>query len=255
MSKPTTAAPPVVRPAPLPDLLVRPPLVDPRSKLIALIVVNALVYGSAGQAESLVLAVVTAAALLATLPWRAGLGWLAAFAVMEILSFGVPLVWVGELPGLLAVLGYWGARMMVSIGLAVAVLASTQPAHLRAALAAWRVPGVVAVPLTVMVRFFPVAWAELGTIRDTMQIRGVDPGWVGWVRHPIRSAEYLLVPFLTSATRIADDLSASAVVRGLGAPNRPTSVVALRWGWVDAAILAGVVILIGWAAGGTVAGR
>ena len=231
----------------LPQLMTRPPRIDPRTKLVALLVVNVLAYGRVPQTMVFVLAAVTIACLSAVLPARAGIGWLVAFAAMAWLWLALPRVWTGVVPGLLTVVGYWGTRMMVSIGMAVAVLMSTQPAHLRAALAAWRVPSVLAVPITVLFRFFPIAWGELTAIREAMQVRGIDPGWRGWLTHPLRSAEYLLVPFLASSSRVADDLSASAVVRGLGAPTRPTSAIPLRWGLADVGIAAALAGIIAWA--------
>lgn len=59
--------------------------------------------------------------------------------------------------------------------------------------------------------------------------------------HPLRTIEYLLVPMLASCSRIADDLAASALVRGLGAATRPTPLGVVRFGWRDA--IAGVALL------------
>ena len=74
-------------------------------------------------------------------------------------------------------------------------------------------------------------------------MRGVDLGIRGVVRHPLVIAERFLVPLLSSIARVADDLAASSVVRGLGGPTRPTSLTRLRasaWDVVALVCVAGV---------------
>ncbi|VEG29970.1 hypothetical protein [Actinomyces howellii] len=51
--------------------------------------------------------------------------------------------------------------------------------------------------------------------------------------HPLRFLEHLLVPFLASCTRVADEMSAAATLRGLGSTTRPTSLTRLRLGLPD----------------------
>ena len=59
-------------------------------------------------------------------------------------------------------------------------------------------------------------------------------------------AERFLVPMLSSIARVADDLAASSVVRGLGGPTRPTSLTRLRataWDVLALACVAGVIAI------------
>ena len=63
-------------------------------------------------------------------------------------------------------------------------------------------------------------------------------------RHPLVIAERFLVPLLSSIARVADDLAASSVVRGLGSTTRPTSLSALRATRWDALALACVATVL-----------
>ena len=47
-----------------------------------------------------------------------------------------------------------------------------------------------------------------------------------------------MVPVLAASARSADDLSAAALIRGLGGGGRPTVVDRLRFGSADAVLLA-----------------
>ena len=69
-------------------------------------------------------------------------------------------------------------------------------------------------------------------------MRGVDLGLRGVLRHPLVIAERFLVPLLSSVARVAEDLAASSIVRGLGTATPPTSLVVLRATRWDALALA-----------------
>ena len=88
--------------------------------------------------------------------------------------------------------------------------------------------------------------AEAVAIREAMEMRGVDLGIRGVLRHPLVIAERFLVPLLSSIARVADDLAASSVIRGLGGPTRPTSLTQLRvtsWDLLALACVAGVIAI------------
>ena len=56
-------------------------------------------------------------------------------------------------------------------------------------------------------------------------------------RHPLDGIEKLVVPVLAASARSADELSAAALIRGLGSGGRPTIVDRLRFGAADAVLL------------------
>ena len=72
-------------------------------------------------------------------------------------------------------------------------------ARVGAVLTQMHAPRVIYVPVMVVVRFFPMAVRELRAIVQAMTLRGLNPGARSAVRHPIRTGEYVVIPFLASA--------------------------------------------------------
>ena len=182
---------------------------------------------------------------------RTGLGCL----VCDALSLGSPLLvaWleaVGSPRGVILVVGtcaailYWFARFFAGFGIALYVYRTTRIGQMKAALRAVHLPRVFVDALVVAFRVIPTVAAEAVAIREAMEMRGVDLRARGVLRHPLVIAERFLVPLLSSIARVADDLAASSVVRGLGGSTRPTSLALLRASAWDALALACVALVL-----------
>ena len=87
----------------------------------------------------------------------------------------------------------------------------------------------ISVPISVMFRFFPTIKEEYGYVQKAMRMREV-----GSLRNPIKMLEYRMVPFLMSVVSIGNDLSASALTRGLNAPCPRTNMCRIGFTWRDA---------------------
>ena len=70
-----------------------------------------------------------------------------------------------------------------------------------------------------MFRFFTTISEEYQFIRDALRMRGI-----GTLAHPSEMLEYRMVPLLTELVQVGNELSASAMTRGLDAPNKRTNV-------------------------------
>lgn len=68
----------------------------------------------------------------------------------------------------------------------------------------------------------------LSRIRDAMKIRGITT-----LRSPIKMLEYRIVPLMVSIAKIGEELSAAALTRGLGAPQKRTNICAIGFGALD----------------------
>ena len=206
---------------------------DPRTKLLMVVVTNICVITVVKTPVTLSALAIMILMFAAARAWKFLLPILALFvgfmAIHELSGY-VP-HWIGAL---LAVIGQYGSRITVVIGMGVWLFATTTPAAFIAALKRAHVPDAFTVPLSVMFRFFPAALEEIRAIWDAMRLRGlfITPGQAA--AHPLRAAEYVMVPLVGSTLQIADDLSVSAMTRGLGRPGRTTSVVHTGFGWGDA---------------------
>ncbi len=98
-----------------------------------------------------------------------------------------------------------------------------------------RMPKSVVIPLTVMLRYFPMVGEDWRHIKDAMRMRDVSPSLGGLLTHPGRTVECIYVPLMMSASQIADELSAAAVTRGIENPGPRTCLQRIRFGFADAA--------------------
>ena len=146
--------------------------------------------------------------------------------------------------GTCAAIAFWFARFSAGFGLALYVYRTTKIGQMKAALRAIHLPRVFIDALVVAFRVIPTVGAEAVAIREAMEMRGVDLRMRGVLRHPLVIAERFLVPLLSSIARVADDLAASSVVRGLGGSTRPTSLTLLRATVWDALALGCVAVVI-----------
>lgn len=104
------------------------------------------------------------------------------------------------------------ATYSLPIALALVVYASTTVSELLAGLRAMRLPELVIIPIAVMFRFFPTVITEGRAITEALRLRH-GSSW----GNPLRTIERILVPLVVSVLRIGEELTASALTRGLGA--------------------------------------
>lgn len=217
---------------------------DPRTKLIALLVVNYLAFGR-GSLLAPMLAFVWASFLLTNaMTLSVWIRYVLSVPAMAILALWVPGVIDHPIILIIGVIAYWFARFTISIGMAYYVVKTTKVSEFIAALRSWRIPQVLVVPIAVMLRFIPTVIHELQAIVDAMRLRGVvGNGWQ-MATHPIQTAEYVVVPLLATTTRISDDLTASSMLRGLGRNGVRTCVTPIGFTYRDGICLVVVMGLL-----------
>ena len=209
---------------------------DPRSKILLVLLVSLAVMSPGGLV--FVPAGIVLAALLAgsERAWsRAALIPVAAIA-MYLLGWVLPVVWPNPVVTVVAIGCGYLIRFVAAFGVGAHLIATTSPTQLSAALRAWHLPRAISVTLAVMLRFFPVVAAESAAVLDAMRLRGLA-GAAGLARHPILSMERFTVPMIAASLRASEDLSASAILRGLGSRHRPVSLDPPRFGRPDLALL------------------
>ena len=92
-------------------------------------------------------------------------------------------------------------------------------------------PDEIAIPLTVMVRFFYAARIDYSNIKKAMRLRGLTLKRL--IKSPILLFEYRLVPLLMCLSKAADDLTVSAMTKGLAVNQKRTSISETYMGLVD----------------------
>ena len=223
---------------------------DPRTKLLTITVCNMLAMGAFPSKVLWIIVALATLLLLIDASLRAVATYATGIAIAAVL-YTAPLLPHNSVTGWIiatsALVGYWLARIGTCIALAYWMITSTTVSELITAFRQLHAPRAFIIPLAVVFRFIPVAFQEFRGVLEALALRGFS-GSALWL-HPVRTAEKLIVPVLSASARIADDLAAAALIRGLGAPGTPTSVVRLRFSLVDAltiAVVAAITVYAFW---------
>ena len=91
--------------------------------------------------------------------------------------------------------------------------------------------------LIVMLRFAPTVLHEFGEVREAMKIRGFLKSVGNVLRHPMDTLEYAIVPMVFRSLKIADELAASAIVRGIESPYKKESYYVSRIAVLDCVLI------------------
>ena len=230
-------------------MLARERGLDPRTKILLVVACSIAVMSPQGSRFVPFVLLLAVGLAVAERAWRRAIGLPLAALAMWVLGWLLPGWWPNPVTAILSIACVYLIRFVAAIGVGAHLIATTSPTRLAAALRAWRIPRPVSVTLAVMLRFFPVVAAEAAAVLDAMRLRGLA-GAGGLVRHPVLSVERFTVPMIAASLRASEDLSASAILRGLGSRRVPTAMHPPRFGVADlvlvpvvAALVAGALLL------------
>ncbi|MDR1513291.1 MAG: energy-coupling factor transporter transmembrane protein EcfT [Propionibacteriaceae bacterium] len=109
-----------------------------------------------------------------------------------------------------------------------AIFTKAPMGELMAALAKLRLPGQFLIVAMVVYRYVPTLLGEMRAIQLANRLRRRQSAWRQWLAHPLRQAEELAVPVLMRSGKIADELSAVAICKGLDPAVRRGSLTEPR---------------------------
>lgn len=123
-------------------------------------------------------------------------------------------------------------QAMPSMAMFCVLLLTTSVSEFVAAMERFYIPKKIIISISIMFRFFPTIREEYAAIKDAMRLRGV-----GSLGNPMEMLEYRMVPLLTGLVSIGNDLSASALTRGLNAPYKRTNMCPIGFHLQDVLVL------------------
>lgn len=109
------------------------------------------------------------------------------------------------------------------------IISTTTVSEFSAGLKKWHIPDKIVVPFCVMFRMFPTISSEFRSINDAMKMRGITFDF----RHIGKFVEYRIVPLIICVVKIGDELSQSAMTRGLGGDMDRVCVSQVKFGMID----------------------
>jgi energy-coupling factor transport system permease protein len=209
--------------------------IDPRTKLLVLLLLNITVSASLDTA---VIRISAGMVFVIVLCMGAPGITLRAIAVYVVLSGVLRLcaVFPGVPPIFISIIAAYGIRFFPVLLFAAGFIATTKVSYLICAMQKLRVPKSIIITFSVVMRFFPCVHDDFSRAKDAMRLRGIGFSARNLLRHPLRTFEYAVVPFMIRCATIAEELSVAALVRGIENTKRRTSIAELRLTWVDGVI-------------------
>lgn len=140
---------------------------------------------------------------------------------------------------------YFLSRMTLIAMFGAYITRTTKISEMIEALNRMKIPRSISIPFSVLLRFAPTMRHEVKALKENMKIRGVIKSGFFILLHPIKYVEYTLVPLLMRMIKVSDELSASALIRGLDSDEKRITLTELRFRKADLLIgLLGALMII-----------
>ncbi|WP_024466554.1 energy-coupling factor transporter transmembrane component T family protein [Treponema pedis] len=120
---------------------------------------------------------------------------------------------------------------------------ATSMPYLISAMQVLKFPNVFAIPFIVSLRYLPTIKEDYRCLKDSLKIRGISTSGIQFFIHPIRTLELLIVPILFRSVRAAEELSASALLRGIEEFKQRTNLYPLKFKRTDYVYTASAIIV------------
>ena len=209
---------------------------DPRTKILTMLMINVAAFT---MREWYVLAL-TAAVPLSMLALSGQQKSAAVWAPVYALALVCDVAFVDTMPGvwnlIIVMLSGVVCRMLPVLLLGYFLLSTTTVSEFVSAMERMHIPKQIIIPLSVMFRFFPTIGEESASINDAMRMRDISFGKTRG--GPAALLEYRLVPLFISCVKIGEELSGSALTRGMGSPVKRTNICRIGFHFVDLVYIA-----------------
>ena len=165
--------------------------------------------------------------------WKRALRFILFFVLLYCIELGL-----GKFPEASIVFAiymfiYFASRMTLIAMFGGYITKTTSVSEMLEALNRMKVPRSIGIPFSVLLRFVPTIKIELKALKENMKIRGIVISRFFPLLHPIKYIEYTLVPLLMRMIKISDELSASALIRGLDSDEKRVTLTELRFRTTD----------------------
>lgn len=150
------------------------------------------------------------------------------FGSLLILGFLTTLISDGGTKAALGLIIFFLERTAVFFVMGNWMCAKLRISDFSTALQNMHFPKGAGITLTVVFRYLPTVSDEFRSIKNTMKLRGIGLNFKNILLHPIKTGEYTMVPLIIRSMKIADELAASAMTRGLDLETKRTSYREVR---------------------------
>ncbi len=110
-------------------------------------------------------------------------------------------------------------RIILMLNVVLGLALSSRVQSLLMALKSLRLPSLIYIPTSVMIRFIPTFLNDAKQVLQALKIRGYPLTPRTMFMHPLHSLRVLFVPLVFRALRSSDDLAMAAELKGVGLSN------------------------------------
>lgn len=122
-------------------------------------------------------------------------------------------------------------RMLPGVLMGNYAFSTTDMSEVISSLKKLHLPDQIVIPVTVMARFFYTCSIDYRQIKNAMYLDGLTTGRL--FLHPTKFLEYRIIPLLMVLTKTADEVSTSALTRGLEVGQQRSYVFDNKLKWID----------------------
>ncbi len=130
-------------------------------------------------------------------------------------------------------------RMIPVMMIAYILVKDIKSNELLSAFEQIHLPKKIMLSITVALRFFPTYKLEIKMIRESLKMRNINLS----IKQPLKFLEYWLVPVLMRINLIAEEMTATAMTKGVESPMRRTSFYNVKMRTVDWILLTVILII------------
>ncbi|WP_451917998.1 energy-coupling factor transporter transmembrane component T [Adlercreutzia rubneri] len=224
--------------------------VDPRVALVTLVLLNVAVFVSGAKVVELIAVAADALLMVWCHRGRLACAWVAAYAVISLISLACILGGPFFMPVGTCLLML--ARLFPTAMFAAALVSTTYLGELAFALQSFGLTGRMTVAVCVGLRFFPTIAREARAVREAMLTRGIRLTPAAIVANPAGLLENFMVPYIHRISLVADELGDAVMARGVETSRPRTSYHELRVTPLDGVVVAVAVLLAAAAVAGKV---
>lgn len=211
--------------------------IDPRTLFFINIIFSVTVFIVSGRIGNHLNFAIAFALMLISGMYRKSFRFLLVYGGITLFDFLFTMYSIGRLQEFTGLVFYMTSKLIPIIMVSSILINRIKTNEVIAALDKINLPKGLMVSIVVSLRFIPTIREEFRNIKDSMSMRGIDLSFRNMVKKPILTMEYAIVPLLFRSLKIAEELTATALVRGIESETKRSSYYDVSFTKLDYQIL------------------
>ena len=217
---------------------------DLRTKMILLISANILIFLGFGLIYQSLISLFFVGIIINDGHIKSAIKYILFFVISVVLEKSLAYFSMNFLLNLILFILVIGRKFLPCIIVGKWILNSTSVSSAVATLQKLKLSKDSLIMISVIFRCLPTIKDEWSHINMAMKTRGINFNLINLIRKPTLIMEYFFVPLFVSVIEIGDELSQSAIIRGLDAPVNKTSRYLIKFRRKDICVLLSMILII-----------